>query len=300
MAKENDLDLVLNHLDGMYFQSTRNRRSDLAAINTLAHSHELHDQSPNASVASNTPQQPIVIVATDRSSCSIASLSADCEKKPNGIRGGSPPIFLETSHVSAITIELDSSLHMPVKQRSPKSALIQKKKSGLPDTYGQSRRPKADSTAGSSSAVALNWSSAPWTIQSRARKELPIDLVCENVHIDSKSLRHVSPTARNHRTEEKKHNSSSRSRVQKPDFVSAMVMVQAMLAQQHGLNDAKDLAAQSVYSLAVLLRHSTDALGGSFCAKLFQGIFRSIYHADDQCCRTMHDFSNWIPMIHLG
>jgi hypothetical protein len=297
MAKENDLDVVLNHLDGMYFQSTGNRRSDLAAINTLAHSHELHDQSPNAAVAPNTPlqpMQPIVIVATDRSSFSLASVPADSERKTNRTRGTSPPIFLEHSHVSAITIELDSSLRMPVKQRSPKIALNQKKKSGLSDTYGQSNRPKVDLTVGSISAAALNWSSSPWTIQSRARKELPIDLVCDNAHVDSKSFRHVSPTARSHRTEKKEDNSSPRLRVQKPDFVSAMVMVQAMLAQQHGLNDAKALAARSVYSLAVLLRHSTSTLGGSLCATLFQGIFRSTYHADDQCCSIMLEFSNWI------
>ena len=37
MAKEKDLDVLLDHLDGMYFKGSEKQRSDLAFMNTRAH-----------------------------------------------------------------------------------------------------------------------------------------------------------------------------------------------------------------------------------------------------------------------
>lgn len=295
MAREKDLDMVLNHLDGMYFQGSGTHRPDLASINAL-HSSPDYFHGPNASTAPGSPQAPVTFLVSARSRLSVSS--AGPRKNALTIRHPSPPTVLE--QISAVTIELDASLYPDTPKRSaPRGNQLNTLKSKSAETHrsfgSKSGHPAPILTTESSSSSSLNWSSAPWTVQSRARDGLLDGVFRESTLVDSKPARRVSPASRSHRAKEKKGNESPRLRLQKPDFASAMVMIQAISAQQQQISDVQTLARASIQSLAVLLRHSASSFGGPFCQTLFQGVFKSIYSVDDENCdNTMRSFSNWI------
>jgi hypothetical protein len=291
MAKEKDLDVVLNHLGGMYFQSSGKQRPDLAAINTLV-------QSPSVSFTPNSPREPFVISQSARLNHPQVSVPLELGRKNSPNRHATPVMTQEFSHVSAVTIELDESLYPTLKQGTPRGSMLNTTKSKTHESHRptsqKSSNPVSISPRGTFKSSVLNWSSAPWTIQSRARHELLDDMFREDTHLDSKPVRKVSPTARKNRSAEKQTGTLPNTRFQKPDFASAMIMIQAVSAQQELISDARALAAENVQSLAVLLKYSASAMGLPFCTALFEGIFQSMYHADTQSCKVMQEFSNWI------
>jgi hypothetical protein len=299
MAKERDLGLVLNHLEGMYFQNNGQQRSDLAAINQLTKSH-LHVQISDTSFTPNSPRTPSVFV----SSSSTAAVLSETERKAASARHKSPLAFLEPSstHISAITLELDSSICSTTNQSTQKGNRMSKSNSKPSDSNGSPRRNISHSQTYSklpSNTAGQNWGTASWTIQSRARDEILDGMFSKKSPAHSKPHRRVSPAARKSTAEEKKVSTSPTVRLQKPDFLSPMVMIQAITAERNGAIDSRTLAAQSVQSLAVLMRHSACSLGTSFCITLFEGIFRSIYQVDDRTSITLLELTNWIQNMSV-
>lgn len=303
MAKESDLGLVLNHLEGMYFQKNGQQRSDLAVINQLTKSH-LHLQISDDSFTQNSPRTPSVVVSPFRSSSLTAAVLSETERKAASARHKSPVAFLEPSstHISAITLELDSSICSTTNQSTQKGDRTSK---SIPKSSDSNRSPRRHInhsqtySKSPSNSAGQNWGTASWTIQSRAREELLDSMFSKKSPAHSKPHRRVSPAARKSTAEEKKVSTSPTVRLQKPDFLSPMVMIQAITAERNGAIDSRTRAAQSVQSLAVLMRHSASSLGTSFCIALFEGIFRSIYQVDDRTSIALLELTNWIQNVSV-
>ena len=309
MAKEQDLGVVLGHLDDMYHHSNGAQRMDLAAINALGQSPKARKDPiavPVPSIAMASPREPFVLFESKNTSPRFRhtppSVASDPEKRPILTRHMSPPKFVEPPHLSAITIELDASLNQPRKQSAQRStAGINTPKTGSPASHRASAQktssPLNGATLGPTVSATRNWSTAHWTLQSRARDEALDGIFQEITRVDSKPLRHVSPkNVPKRHPEPQKSVKSPRQFFQKPQFASAMVMIQAMAAQQ-STSDPATLAAENIQSVAVLLKHNYAALGTTACQSIFQGLFRSIYQMNDDGHDVMQAYLNWIADV---